>query len=202
MPFAFSSKSVTRESKTVKYFWAGAWLQWSTIYSFAIHGWKCLVHSSHPLPEGLYSTDPYVIHTLLWKVEGKEEMSLGASHACGRCEVLSFVWQGHNSEAKGKEIDSAARRNSTTLKCEGKTEGGREKCILGTTWFCTEQKNYLLSTPPPSPYAAFKIPPSWLERTRIWRYSCVWSPGLSETSSCFVFITWCSKKWNPRWLIR
>lgn len=119
MPLAFSSKAVTWESKSVKYFGAGAWLQWSTIYSFVIHGWKCLVHSSHPLPEGLYSTDSYVIHTLLCKVEGKEETSLGASHACGRCEVLSSLWQGHNSEAKVKEIDSAARRNSTTLKCEG-----------------------------------------------------------------------------------
>lgn len=68
---------------------------------------------------GLYSTDSCVIRTFLCKVEGKEETSLGVSQACGRCEVLSALWQGHNSEAKVKEIDSAARRNSTTLKCEG-----------------------------------------------------------------------------------
>lgn len=138
-----------------------------------------------------------------------------STHCCGR-------WRGKKKRALECHLHVADVRFSalddrgTIQRQKGKKSirqlGGipphwsvrvrREKCILGTTWFCTEQENYLLPAPPPSPYAAFKIPPSWLERTRIWRYSCVWSPGLSETSSCFVFVTWCSKKWNPRWLIR
>lgn len=140
MPLAFSSKCDTWESKTAKYFHDGAWLQWSAIYPFMIQGWECLFPSSHSLPEDLYSTDPYVIHTMLWKVEGKKKPSLGASHACGRCEVLNFVWQGHSSEAKVEEIDSATRRNSIPLKYEGKTEGEERRASLELLDFVQSRK--------------------------------------------------------------
>jgi hypothetical protein len=86
-------------------------------------------------------------------------MILGTSHARGRCELLNFVRQGHSAETKGKEIDSSNRRDSIPLKYGGKTEGERD--FFGTTWFCTEQGNYLLFAPPPSPYASFKTPSFW-----------------------------------------
>lgn len=70
----------------------------------------------------------------------EKKPSLGASHACGRCEVLNFVWQGHSSEAKVKEIDSATRRNSIPLKYEGKTEGEERRASLELLDFVQSRK--------------------------------------------------------------
>lgn len=183
---AFSSKSVTRESKTVKYFWAGAWLQWSTIYSFVIHGWKCLIYSSRPLPEGLYSTHLYVIHTLLWKIEGKEKMSLGASHACGRCEVLSLYDRGTIQRQRWKK--SIGQLGGIPPHWSVRQKGEERSASWELLDFVQSRKIICSLHLPHHHMLPLKLPPSWLERTRIWRDSCIWSPGLSETSSCIYHL--------------